>query len=184
MNRQQLEHIIRAAATIANQRRIAVVGSQAILAARSELPEIMLRSQEADVYPLDDPAMADVIEGAIGAGSIFEDTFGYYADGVGPDTAKLPAGWLDRALKIPTGGSGDPVGYCPEPNDLAVSKLVSGRDKDREWLAAGLQAGVFDGEVIAARLDEVSNVAPEAVDLARQRLRALCSRLGKDGRAK
>ena len=51
-------------------------------------------SMEADIYPLESPDLADVIDGAIGEGSKFHETNGYYAQGVGPDTAILPRDWL------------------------------------------------------------------------------------------
>lgn len=53
-------------------------------------------SGEADIYPLQAPELAEKIEGAIGEGSQFHQTFGYYAQGVGPDTAVLPRGWMSR----------------------------------------------------------------------------------------
>src|ERR1700761_3353006 len=56
----------------------------------------MLRSIEADVYPRAHPERAEQIDGALGDGSQFQATFGYYAHGVGPETAKAPAGWEDR----------------------------------------------------------------------------------------
>jgi hypothetical protein len=73
MNRRQLEHVIRAAAELTGETEIVVVGFQAILAVGTEVPADMLRSQEADLYPLHNPKLADLVEGAIGAGSIFED---------------------------------------------------------------------------------------------------------------
>jgi hypothetical protein len=47
----------------------------------------LLTSQEADIYPLGDPAKSDLIDGTIGELSPFHETFGYYAHGVGPETA-------------------------------------------------------------------------------------------------
>jgi len=44
-------------------------------------------SAEADIYPLQAPELAEKIEGAIGEGSQFHQTFSYYAQGVGPHTA-------------------------------------------------------------------------------------------------
>ncbi len=38
------------------------------------------------------PELAEKIEGALGEGSQFHETFGYYAQGVGPETAVLPSG--------------------------------------------------------------------------------------------
>ena len=36
---------------------------------------------------------ADLIDGSIGEGSPFHELYGYYAQGVGEETATLPAGW-------------------------------------------------------------------------------------------
>ncbi len=76
-------------------REIIVIGSQALLASCPEAPEELLRSMEVDCYPLEDPAKADLIDGSIGELSPFHETYGYYAHGIGPETAALPAGWKD-----------------------------------------------------------------------------------------
>ena len=59
-------------------------------------------SAEADIYPLHAPELAEKIEGAIGEGSQFHQTFGYYAQGVGPNTAVLPRGWMSRVHRVQT----------------------------------------------------------------------------------
>jgi hypothetical protein len=59
----------------------------------------MLQSVEVDIYPLCDPRAADLIDGALGDGSQFHVAFGYYAHGVGPETAEAPAGWQERLVK-------------------------------------------------------------------------------------
>ncbi len=51
MKRADLEHIIRAAATIADDDEIIVLGSQAVLAQFPDAPPDLLLSDEADVYP-------------------------------------------------------------------------------------------------------------------------------------
>ena len=51
-----------------------------------------LQSLEVDIYPATEPDKADLIDGALGDGSPFHRAFGYYGHGVGPDTAKAPAG--------------------------------------------------------------------------------------------
>lgn len=76
-----------------------LVGSQAILCSWEQPPESMLQSLEVDIYPLRDPRAADLIDGARGDGSQFHVAFGYYAHGVGPETAKAPAGWQERLVK-------------------------------------------------------------------------------------
>ena len=59
------------------------------------------------------------------------DGFGYYAQGVGPETPHLPKGWLDRVVRLQTPATNDRVAYCLDPVDLFVSKAVAGREKDR-----------------------------------------------------
>lgn len=109
MRRDQLEHIIRASGSIINEDRVIVIGSQAILAYRDQsLPEVVLRSIEADVVPLNDPdgLKADLIDGAIGEGSLFQQTFGINAQGVSESTAKLAPGWVDRLVPLVNANTG------------------------------------------------------------------------------
>jgi hypothetical protein len=96
MTRLQLEHIIRAAASLADDQEIVVVGSQSILGAHPNAPAALLVSMEADVYPKNHPERSDLVDGSIGELSPFHDTFGYYARGVGPETSILPLGWENR----------------------------------------------------------------------------------------
>ena len=98
-------------------------------------------SAEADIYPLQAPELAEKIEGAIGEGSQFHQTFGYYAQGVGPDTAVLPRGWMSRLHRVQTAATNHRVGYCLDLLDLFMSKAVAGRDKDREFCMAMLAHG-------------------------------------------
>ena len=107
MNREQLEHLLRASATILSDRnaahlegKLVVIGSQSILGQFPDAPPELTRSMEADLYPLLDPGRADDIDGAIGEGSQFHDTHGYYAQGVGPETAVLPSGWRERTFTV------------------------------------------------------------------------------------
>jgi hypothetical protein len=51
VTRGQLEHVIRAAATIAADPDIVVIGSQAILGQFPDAPSELLVSNEADLYP-------------------------------------------------------------------------------------------------------------------------------------
>ena len=53
MTRQQLEHIIRAAAGTVDVRDIVVIGSQAILGTYPDAPGELTESMEADVFPRD-----------------------------------------------------------------------------------------------------------------------------------
>lgn len=93
MKRADLEHVIRAAATVSDDPEIVVVGSQAILATYPDAPEELCVSADANVYPRNHPERADLIDGSLGELSPFHETFGYYAQGVGRETIVGPEGW-------------------------------------------------------------------------------------------
>ena len=97
MRREDLEHVIRAAGDIADDSEIVVIGSQAILAQFPTAPAEMLESAEADVFPRHHLDRADDIDGNIGELSLFHETHGYYAHGVGPETVIAPTGCLRTA---------------------------------------------------------------------------------------
>jgi hypothetical protein len=99
VRREEFEHVI-AAANVIGEDEFVVIGSQAILGSYPDAPESMLRSMEADIYPARSPAHADEIDAALGDGSNFHRSFGYYAHGVGPETAKAPAGWQRRLVRV------------------------------------------------------------------------------------
>lgn len=136
MTRSELEHLIRAAGAIADDREIVVIGSQAVLGQFPDAPATLLASMEADVYPRNRPERADLIDGAIGEGSHFHEQFGYYAQGVGAATATLPKGWQKRLVLVKNANTGGIAGLCLEVHDLAISKYVAGREKDLSFTSA------------------------------------------------
>lgn len=136
MTRSELEHVIRAAGAIARDRQLVILGSQSVLGQFPDAPRALRASMEADLYPLNHPKRADLIDGAIGEGSRFHETFGIYAQGVGPRTATLPAGWRERLVRVENANTGGTAGLCLEVHDLAVSKYVAGREKDLAFTAA------------------------------------------------
>lgn len=134
MNRQELEHIIRAAAGITGQKEFIVVGSQSILGKFPDAPRALRHSMELDLYPEDRADLADLISGSLGELSTFHTTFDYYADGVSPTTAVLPDGWA-RLVPISNENTNGAIAYCLAPVDLAYSKLAAGRPKDLDFVA-------------------------------------------------
>jgi hypothetical protein len=152
MTRSQLEHIIRAAGTIADDTDIVVIGSQAILGQFPDAPPNLLVSMEADVYPRNKPERSDLIDASIGEGSPFERTFGYYGHGVGPETAILPGGWEERLVLVESPNTLGIRGWCLEVHDLTLSKLVAGRRKDLEFAAAVEAAQMVDPRTLRERL--------------------------------
>lgn len=172
MKRLQLEHVLRAAGSLSGCRDLVVIGSQALLASYPDAPEELLGSMEVDLYPLEEPDKADLIDGCIGELSPFHEAFGYYVHGVGPETAVLPAEWRSRLVRVETEQTGGTVGWCLSPLDLAVSKLVAGRRKDLDFTRGLFNAGILDAkqvETVAAEL------VPEIAQLVLARL-ATCLR--------
>lgn len=178
MLRQQLEHIIRAAAAITGAPEFVIVGSQAVLGQFPQAPEELLVSIEADVFSLRDPADGDLIDGSIGEGSPFHRTFGYYAHGVSVGTAVLPDGWRNRLVPIHNQNTGAGRGLCLEIHDLAVSKLIAGREKDLDFFSGLLRHRLILMETIRARLAATA-LEPDRRDLCRARLERLDSERDK-----
>lgn len=141
MTREELEHIIRASGDVTDQYEFVIVGSQSMLGPVPRPEDVFTVSMEADIYPLQAPELADRIDGAIGEGSQFHQTYGYYAQGVGPDTAVLPRNWMDRVHRIQNGNTNDRVGYCLDVIDLFLAKAAAGRDKDRDFCMALFEHG-------------------------------------------
>lgn len=141
MTREELEHLIRASGDITGQFEFVIVGSQSMLGPVPQPEDVFTVSMEADIYPLHAPELADKIDGAIGEGSQFHQTFGYYAQGVGPATAILPANWMERVHRVQNANTNDRIGYCLDVLDLFLAKAVAAREKDREFCMALLAYG-------------------------------------------
>lgn len=152
MQRPQLEHIIRAAAAITGAHEFVVIGSQAILGQFPNPPEELLVSIEADVFTFRSQSDAELIDGSIGEFSPFHHTFGYYAHGVGEETAVLPEGWKQRLIAVRNENTGDGTALCLEIHDLAVSKLVAAREKDISFISGLLRHHLVDPEIVRQRL--------------------------------
>ncbi|MFQ5676038.1 MAG: DUF6036 family nucleotidyltransferase [bacterium] len=172
MNRNELEHIIRAAGEVAGVQKVIILGSQAILAQFPNLSEpesdgsdislllqnreILVRSIEADMMIPDSAEKTELVEGAIGELSSFHNTFGYYAQGVDRTTSKLPEGWETRLVEICNENTNGISGLCLEIHDLIISKLYAGRKKDIEFFRAAINLGLLSQETLIERMEKTS----------------------------
>jgi hypothetical protein len=159
MRREDLEHLVMAAATVSEEVEVVVIGSQAVLGTFADAPEAMLRSQEADVYPRHAPEKAEAIDGALGDGSRFHEAFGYFAHGVGPETAKAPLGWEDRlvAIEIPprAGSTQMATALCLEVHDLVLAKCAFGRDRDWDFAREAVRAKLVSPGELESRVSDL-----------------------------
>jgi hypothetical protein len=172
MNREEFEHVVRAAADVVEE-EIVVIGSQAILAQHPEAPEEMLRSAELDVFPLIEVDKADQIDGAIGDGSAFHEQYGYYAHGVGPEAVIAPVGWEDRLVRVELPAAqrkdGTVVAWCLEKHDLILAKLAAGRQHDQEFVASAIESDLVDTQQLLLGVELLPESHREVV---RERLAA------------
>jgi hypothetical protein len=141
MTREELEHVIRAAADVTDEYEFVVVGSQSILGPIPNPPAELTMSMEADIYPMNAEEKADAIDGALGEGSRFHETYGYYAQGVDSKTACLPLGWKERLQRVQSPATNGRIGYCLDVIDLFMAKTAANREKDREFNIALMRYG-------------------------------------------
>jgi hypothetical protein len=160
MTRAQLEHVIRAAGTIANSDDVVVIGSQAVLGEFPNAPPEFLLSDEADVFPRNDPQRSELIDASIGEGSAFQREFGYYAHGVDESTAILPDGWRDRLILVTGENTRFVRGWCLEIHDLTIAKYAAGREKDLDFTRAVARHAMVTRGVLEERLAMTSLDSP------------------------
>lgn len=165
-------HVARALSEITGRKELVVVGSAAVIAAMLELNGNDFGTEDVDIFSLDgedEERFTDEAE-VIGRDSQFHETYGYYADGVGPKTAIMPADWKSRAERRNVPGAPGVVLWVPEVNDVALAKLSAWRDKDIQWLKIAAREGVIEPEVMASRFSMMMQTdhTPPLAELARR----------------
>ncbi|MFN2427203.1 MAG: DUF6036 family nucleotidyltransferase [Candidatus Binatia bacterium] len=153
---------------------VLVIGSQAAHASLDKLFPAINRSIETDVAALNDKdgRMADLIDGSIGEASLFQETHGYYAQGVEPKTAVLPTGWKKRLVTFSSAETNGVTAYCLELHDLWISKAMAGRPKDREFCAELLKRRCVDHRTLERRLKMVKGQPAQKIAAARSWIQA------------
>lgn len=175
MLKSELEHIIRAASAITNQYEVIVVGSQSILGSVDFPPKECMESMEADIIVPGNERLSDLIDGSIGEGSPFQDSFGYYAQGVDSTTCTLPVGWQDRLVRLQSQNTDGKIGFCLDVTDLFLAKCAANREKDHDFNLALLKHGIVNEKTAQER------VASMPVDEAgKNRIEGLIARLASE----
>lgn len=181
MTRAELEHAIRAACDVSGDDEVYVFGSQAILGQYPEAPESLRQSPEADIAPVNAVDMVDVIDANLGELSTFHDAFGFYVHGVSIDAAVLPIGWERRTIAVRNENTRNSTGWCVEAHDLAVSKLVAFRDKDRDFVRILLRENLIKPRKLLLRLTQLpknSRVTPKLLEVIDQWIRGVVKDIG------
>lgn len=68
----------------------------------------------------------------------------------------LPAGWKQRLVPVRNENTAGATGLCLEAHDLAVSKLVAGRDKDVHFVAGMIRHAMTSKQTIRERLAQTT----------------------------
>jgi len=156
MRYDQLEHAIRAACDVAEDTELLIFGSQSILGSFPQAPESLRASIEIDVQPKNKIKKTVYVDGALGEDSMFHHTHGFYVHGILIQAATLPENWEKRTIPVShryrTRGC---IGHCLEVHDLAASKLVAFRDKDREFVTILLNERLIEGTILLRRITQL-----------------------------
>jgi len=170
LRRPDIDHILRAAASLSGHSRFVMVGTGAVIATAKHIPVTMMMT-EVDIYVegiADSEWVSDLIDASIGRYSQFHRTFGYYGDGVSEQTAVMPLDWRGRATEYVT-PDGLATAVCPSAEDIAIAKLCAWREKDQAWLREAFRPGVAKApETAALRRTEVPKAAPALKELTRR----------------
>jgi hypothetical protein len=155
MTREQLEHAVRAACEVSEDTEIWIFGSQAILGEFPDAPDQLRASIEVDVQPKHRLDKVGAIDGALGELSLFHQTHGFYVHALPiEEAANLPQGWEQRVTRIfdeiSTNGN---TGWCLEIHDLAASKLMAYRQKDRDFVRLLLTEKMITAQILIERID-------------------------------
>ena len=182
ITKNALHHILRATSGITNETTFVIIGSAAIIPRGRGLPLEMLLTNEVDLFSpntTDFALIADLIQGSLGEGSQFHKTFNYAADEVEPTTAKMPSDWQSRADNYTHHDCAGVTLIVPDPDDIAISKLVAWREKDQQWLIAGAKHKLISLSKMHDRLplvplDEIDSLSLSELE---RRLNALTVKL-------
>ena len=170
MKKRQLDHVLRAAGKIVGDTEFIIIGSQALHGSYPDIVDQFVVSVEVDLIAKNHPEATESLN-AIGVDSRFHEEFGYYADPVDRKTATLPRGWERRLVRLPVGQTEGVKGWCLDPCDLAISKYIAGREKDRIFVKALASRGLVTVDRLLELLDSTS-VPAEARTRVRKVIRS------------
>jgi hypothetical protein len=161
MELRDLKELFAEAKKLTNHSEFVVVGSLSILGVvqGSEVPARMLMSIDVDCYTRQDPERIYELKEALGEGSPFEATHGFYLDPISPKLPTLPGQWEFRLLRVALNEG--IVVFFLDPNDAAVSKYARCEPRDREWIRAGLEAGLISAPIVASRFQQTEFLSSE-----------------------
>lgn len=158
-----------------------IVGSQAVHAVTTFLPEIVQQSIECDFLFVGGKSKTRTeVNKKLGVFSSYQLEHGFYADALGLATVVLPTGWRERLQPLED-ENGNVIAFCVEIHDVAVSKLIAGREKDFLFLNEALLREYISIDEFLTRV-KLIGIMPQSKVLV-LRLENLVNFISKDYRA-
>lgn len=181
MRKSDLFELISAIKSLTPEETPIIVGSQAVHLVTNFPPEIVRQSIECDFLIIGGKSKTRAeINKKLGVFSQFQIEHGFYADALGLATVVLPKGWQGR-LQILKDENGNLIADVAEIHDVAVSKLIAGREKDfvflkelflREYISietflerAELIKEMPQSDVLISRLENLARILPKEESL-------------------
>ncbi|MGH9841425.1 MAG: DUF6036 family nucleotidyltransferase [Blastocatellia bacterium] len=167
MKKESLFDLIRRVTELSGVTLPIIVGSQTLYSLTDQVPQVVRGSLEADFLLAGDDSDARlIVNKELGVTSNFYDTYGYFADGLGLATVSLAPGWRERLQPLKDDG-GKTVAMCLEIHDLAVSKLIAGREKDMPFLCYLLDSQLIAMSMFMERAATIKETAWEGALIER-----------------
>lgn len=163
MRKSDLFELIRQIKVLAPEEIPVIVGSQVVHLITNFLPEIIQQSIECDFLFFGGKSETRAeINKKLGVFSKFQIKHGFYADALGLATVILPTGRQDR-LQPFKDESGNLIAIFGEIHDIAVSKLIAGREKDFVFLKELLLRELIKIDIFIERIRLVKGMPQETV---------------------
>lgn len=148
MNFNQVRDAIDSMRVITNEKRMIIIGTQALHGVSPDMPDEIMYSREIDIILSTKASLANWISDVVGDETPFEVDRGYFIDHVRPKPG-LPVfadGWESRLIKDDSFTGCDV--YFLSPADLAITKLGAGREKDIPFIKGMIDRGVVSCDEI------------------------------------
>ncbi len=167
MQKSDLFELVRQIKQIAPEEIPIIVGSQAVHVITQILPEIVQQSIECDFLLASEKSETRAeINKKLGVFSSYQLEHGFYADALGLATVILPTGWQERLQKFED-ENGNVIAYVAEIHDIAISKLIAGREKDFLFLKELFVREFIEIDVFLERVFLVQSMPQSAVLVSR-----------------
>ncbi len=177
MRKSDLFELIRQIKAVTSNELPIIVGSQTVHLVTNFPPEIIQQSIECDfLFVSGHSETRAKINKKFGVFSDFQVENGFYADALGLATVILPTGWRERLQPLKD-ENGETIALVAEIHDIAISKLIAGREKDfaflkelfsRQYISfetfferAELVKEMPQSEVLFPRLEKLSKTLPK-----------------------